>query len=232
MQRMLLTVGLLTLWGASGLFIGVHTASADEHIRTYEVGTAIEPLTLPEVTGGTPPYTYTLIPALPAGLTFDAATRTISGTPLAASPATEYAYTVTDGANASDSLPLTIEVKAPASDMPVVLTYEVGTAVELTLPEVTGSGTPPYTYDLTPALPAGLTFDAATRTISGTPTAVTPAAEYAYIVTDAANAIDSLSFTIEVILPPLDAPDELSDTPWWPKTTRVLTVLGTKAALS
>ena len=210
MQRMLLTVGLLTLWGASGLFIGVHTASADEHIRTYEVGTAIEPLTLPEVTGGTPPYTYTLIPALPAGLTFDAATRTISGTPLAASPATEYTYTVTDAANAIDSVPLlTIEVKAPASDMPVVLTYEVGTAVELTLPEVTGSGTPPYTYDLTPALPAGLTFDAATRTISGTPTAVTPAAEYAYIVTDAANAIDSVPFTIEVVLPPLDAPNVL-----------------------
>ena len=213
MQRMLLTVGLLTLWGASGLFIGVHTASADEHesgIRTYEVGTAIEPLTLPEVTGGTPPLTYSLTPALPAGLTFDAATRTISGTPLAASPATEYTYTVTDGANASKSVPLlTIEVKAPASDMPVVLTYEVGTAIELTLPEVTGSGTPPYTYALTPALPAGLTFDAATRTISGTPTAVTPAAEYAYIVIDGANASASLPFTIEVILPPLDAPNVL-----------------------
>ena len=210
MQRMLLTVGLLTLWGASGLFIGVPTASADEHIRTYEVGTAIEPLTLPEVTGGTPPITYALTPALPAGLTFDAATRTISGTPLAASPATEYAYTVTDGANASNSLPITIEVKAPVSDdMPVVLTYEVGTAVELTLPEVTGSGTPPYTYALTPALPAGLTFDAATRTISGTPTAVTAAAEYAYIVIDGANASASLPFTIEVILPPLDAPDAL-----------------------
>ena len=209
MQRMLLTVGLLTLWGASGLFIGAHTASADEHIRTYEVGTAIEPLTLPEVTGGTPPITYSLTPALPAGLTFDAATRTISGTPLAASPATEYAYTVTDGANASNSLPLTIEVKAPASDMPVVITYEVGTAIELTLPEVTGSGTPPYTYALTPALPAGLTFDAATRTISGTPTAVTPAAEYAYIVIDGANASASLPFAIEVILPPLDAPNVL-----------------------
>ena len=213
MQRMLLTVGLLTLWGASGLFIGAHTASADEHesgIRTYEVGTAIEPLTLPEVTGGTPPFTYSLTPALPAGLTFDAATRTISGTPLAASPATEYTYTVTDGANASKSVPLlTIEVKAPASDMPVVLTYEVGTAIELTLPEVTGSGTPPYTYALTPALPAGLTFDAATRTISGTPTAVTAAAEYAYIVIDGANASASLPFTIEVILPPLDAPNVL-----------------------
>ena len=213
MQRMLLTVGLLTLWGASGLFIGAHTASADEHesgILTYEVGTVIEPLTLPEVTGGTPPLTYSLTPALPAGLTFDAATRTISGTPLAASPATEYAYTVTDGANASNSLPLTIEVKAPASDMPVVLTYEVGTAIELTLPEVTGGGTPPYIYALTPALPAGLTFDAATRTISGTPTEEAAAAEYTYVVIDAANASVSLPpFSIEVVLPPLDAPDAL-----------------------
>ena len=63
MQRMLLTVGLLTLWGASGLFIGVPTASADEHesgILMYEVGTAIEPLTLPAVPEGrgTPPLTY------------------------------------------------------------------------------------------------------------------------------------------------------------------------------
>ena len=215
MQRMLLTVGLLTLLGASGLFIGAHTASADEHearILTYEVGTAIEPLTLPEVTGGTPPLTYSLTPALPAGLTFDAATRTISGTPLAASPATEYIYTVTDAANASNSVPLlTIEVEAPVSDdMPVVLTYEVGTAIELTLPEVTGGGTPPYTYALTPALPAGLTFDAATRTISGTPTEVAAAAEYTYIVIDAANASLSLPpFSIEVVLPPLDAPNVL-----------------------
>ena len=214
MQRMLLTIGLLTLLGASGLFIGAHTALADEHearILTYEVGTAIEPLTLPEVTGGTPPLTYSVTPALPAGLTFDAATRTISGTPLAASPATEYIYTVTDAANASNSVPLfTIEVKAPVSDMPVVLTYEVGTAIELTLPEVTGGGTPPYTYALTPALPAGLTFDAATRTISGTPTEVAAAAEYTYIVIDAANASLSLPpFSIEVVLPPLDAPNVL-----------------------
>ena len=101
MQRMLLTVGLLL--GVSGLFVGVHTASADEHIRTYEAGTAIEPLTLPGVPegSGTPPFTYTLTPDLPAGLMFDPDTRTISGTPLAASPATEYTYTVTDGANAS-----------------------------------------------------------------------------------------------------------------------------------
>ena len=214
MQRTLLTIGLLTLWGASGLFLGADTASAEEHengIRTYEVGTAIEPVTLPEVAGGTPPLTYSLTPALPAGLTFDPATRMISGTPLAAAPATEYTYTVTDAVNASASVPLfSIEVKA--TDRPALggLTYEVGTAIEpVTLPSITG-GTPPLTYSLTPALPAGLTFDPATRIISGTPTAVTSAADYTYIVTDGANTSLSLpSFSIEVVLPPLDAPNVL-----------------------
>ena len=116
MQRTLLTVGLLTLLGASGLFLGAHTALADEResvILTYEVGTAIEPGTLPEVTGGTPPFIYSLAPSLPVGLTFDAATRMLAGTPLAVTPATEYTYTVTDAANASVSLPFRIEVVLP-----------------------------------------------------------------------------------------------------------------------
>ena len=209
MQRTLLTFGLLTLLGASGLLISVHTASANE--LTYEVGTAIEPLTLPEVTGGTQPVTYALVPDLPLGLTFDAATRTISGTPIVASPATEYTYTAIDGANASLSMPsFSIEVKARDVSGLGGLTYEVGTAIEpLTLPEVAG-GTPPVTYALVPDLPAGLTFDAATRTISGTPTAVTPAGEYTYVVIDGAGASVSLPpFSIEVVLPPLDAPDNL-----------------------
>ena len=115
MQRTLSTSVLLALL-ASGLFLGAHTALADEResvILTYEVGTAIEPGTLPEVTGGTPPFTYSLVPALPVGLTFDAATRTISGTPLVVTPATEHTYIVTDGANASASLPFSIEVVLP-----------------------------------------------------------------------------------------------------------------------
>ena len=115
MQRTLSIVVLLALL-ASGLFLGAHTALADERESvslTYEVGTAIEPGTLPEVTGGTPPFTYSLAPDLPVGLTFDAATRTISGTPLVVTPATEHIYIVTDGANASASLPFSIEVVLP-----------------------------------------------------------------------------------------------------------------------
>ena len=115
MQRTLSTFVSLALL-ASGLFLGAHTALANEResvILTYEVGTAIEPGMLPEVTGGTPPFTYSLAPDLPVGLTFDAATRTISGTPLVVTPATEHTYIVTDGANASASLPFSIEVVLP-----------------------------------------------------------------------------------------------------------------------
>ena len=115
MQRTSSTVVLLAFL-ASGFFFGTHTALAYEQgvgILTYEVGTAIEPGMLPEVTGGTSPFTYSLSPDLPVGLTFDAATRMISGTPLAVVPATRYTYTVTDGANASASLPFSIEVVLP-----------------------------------------------------------------------------------------------------------------------
>ena len=203
MQRMLLPVVLLTLLGASSL-LGIDD-------QMYEVGTAIEPLELPAVAGGTPPLTYSLSPELPAGLTFDPATRTISGTPTAASPLTEYTYIVTDGAGASVSQPLfSIEVPAlPPAELSDAYMYEVGEAIEpVRLPAVAG-GTPPLTYSLSPELPAGLTFDPATRTISGTPTAVAAATVYTYTVTDGAGASASQPlFSIEVQGP---TPTELSD---------------------
>ena len=121
MKRVSWTVVLLPLLVVSGLFFGAHTALADEseaRNKLYEIGTAIEPLTLPAVTGGTPPFTYSLTPALPEGLVFDAATRTILGTPSAEVTATEYTYIVTDAANANLSVPLfSIEV---GTALPVV----------------------------------------------------------------------------------------------------------------
>ncbi len=62
--------------------------------RTYTVGTEIDALTLPEATGGNPPLTYSLSPAVP-GLSFDAAARRLTGTPTEAGSYT-MGYTVTD----------------------------------------------------------------------------------------------------------------------------------------
>ena len=180
---------------------------------TYQVGTAIDPITLPAVPegSGTPPYTYSITPELPAGLTFNAETRTISGTPTAGAAVAAYTYTVTDGAGASASQPLfSIEVQAaPPVELSDAYTYEVGWAIEpLVLPLVTG-GTGELSYSLSPDPPAGLTYNSTTRTLSGTPTAEAATTVYTYTVTDQAGASASQSFTIEVVLPPLDAPNLL-----------------------
>lgn len=53
----------------------------------------------------------------------------------------------------------------------------VGTAVDTTLPAATG-GNAPVTYSLDAELPGGLTFDAGTRHIAGTPTAPKVAMTY------------------------------------------------------
>ena len=67
--------------------------------QTFRVNRPIVPLTLPEATGGTAPYTYTLTPNLPAGLRFDARNRSLSGTPTKVTPQSTYTYTATDAAS-------------------------------------------------------------------------------------------------------------------------------------
>ena len=79
-------------------------------------------------------------------------------------------------------------------------TYTVGTAIDdLVLPQATG-GTPPLLYSVT-TLPAGLSFDPATRVLSGTPTAVTDSAYVVrYIVIDSSDPLKSsvLPFVITI----------------------------------
>ena len=77
--------------------------------QTFTVGTSAS-LPLPEATGGTPPYTYS-ISALPAGLYFDAATRQIYGTPTTVVSAHPVTYTVTDANGSTVSLDFTITVQ-------------------------------------------------------------------------------------------------------------------------
>ena len=182
--------------------------------QSYTQNSAITDLALPAATGGNGSLTYALTPALPAGLTFTASTRTISGTPTATQAATTYTYKVIDAdgntANSdADTLTFTIAVAAadtaPDFGMETVAnqSYTQNAAIsDLVLPAATG-GNGALTYALTPALPAGLTFTATTRTISGTPTASQAATTYTYKVTDAdGNTADSdadtLTFTITV----------------------------------
>ena len=80
-------------------------------------------------------------------------------------------------------------------------TWTVGVAVHQSLPAATG-GNPPLTYGLSPDLPAGLAFDAAARTISGTPTAVQSATTYVYSATDDDDDTASIQFQASVVAAP------------------------------
>ncbi len=174
--------------------------------QEYTVGEAID-VTLPEVRGGTEPLTYALSPDdLPDGLSFDAGTRRLSGTPTAVFSETQYTYTVTDSDEPRRSTTLSFTITVSTAD-PVFSEqsipnqeYTVGEAIDVTLPEVRG-GTAPLTYALSPDdLPDGLSFDAGTRRLSGTPTAVFSETQYTYTVTDSDEPRRSatLSFTITV----------------------------------
>ena len=166
-------------------------------------GTAIASVELPAA-GGTGDISYS-VSDLPAGLAFDETTRTISGTPAEVSEQTvvEVTYTATDEAGATAALTFSITVNLPLSfggfagkviptashDGAEIRAFVVGVGQrveDLVLPAGTG-GTAPHTYSLSPALPAGLSFDAATRTISGTPMAEAEPV-YTYAVTDANGA--------------------------------------------
>ena len=186
--------------------------------QTHTVNTTITTLTLPEASGGNGALTYALTPALPAGLSFNANTRTLAGTPTMAASMQTYTYTVIDndaniagGDSASLMFTITVNAAAVADTAPSFAqgasiadqTHTVNTMITaLTLPEASG-GNGALTYALTPALPAGLSFNANTRTLAGTPTMAASMQTYTYTVIDsdanmAGGDANSLTFTITV----------------------------------
>jgi hypothetical protein len=61
-------------------------------------------------TGGTPKYSWSVTPALPAGLDLDKDTGAVTGTPKAPSSSTKYTFQVTDSTGASDTVDIQIAV--------------------------------------------------------------------------------------------------------------------------
>ena len=170
---------------------------------TYTKDEAIAALTLPAATGGNGTVLYGLYP-VPDGLSFDDATRTLTGTPTTAK-AYDVTYTAQDADNDSVTLSFIITVEDLSSidtepsfgaEQIANLTYTKDVAITaLTLPSATG-GNGTVLYGLWP-VPDGLSFDGATRTLTGTPTTA-QTLSVTYTAQDADNDSVTLSFTITV----------------------------------
>jgi len=130
---------------------------------------------------------YKVSPALPAGLSMNAGTGVISGTPTAASPATNYTVTATNNKGSGTTV-IQITVNLPAKPIISYSTPQVYTATEAITPlspNSTGGPIPSSgAFSVSPSLPSGLRLDVNTGIISGTPINVRAAANYTVTATN------------------------------------------------
>ncbi len=163
----------------------------------YVKSTAISPNS-PTVTGGAV-TSYTVSPALPAGLSLNATSGVITGTPTVASVAGDYVVTAS---NSGGFKTITLKISVKDNIKPSSIAYPSNPAiyqkdVEIAENIPTYTGGLPTEYTIEPSLPAGLEFDSATGTISGTPTAVSTKQSY-WVEASNEYGVTAISITIAV----------------------------------
>ncbi|WP_307872953.1 putative Ig domain-containing protein [Paractinoplanes ovalisporus] len=147
---------------------------------TTTPGTQTNDVTVPAglaftASGGQTPYTWSAT-GLPAGLSIDPSTGTVSGTPTTTGTSTTK-VTVTDAYLQESYVSFSWVIKAlPTMTAPGTVTSQGGAAYSKTF--AVSNGTSPYTWAAaagpwgSTGLPPGLSLDASTGIVSGTPTTV------------------------------------------------------------
>jgi hypothetical protein len=166
---------------------------------TYTIGIRITDNT-PSSSGGAV-LSYSITPALPSGLSFNAVNGVISGTATATqNPAAVHTITATNsGGSTSGTVTLTVNSPAPTiaySGSPYTLTK--GTAYTLSSTSTNGSS-----FAIGGSLPNGLSLDASTGAISGTPTELLIATPYSVTITNSTGqtASTTLNLTVNDVAP-------------------------------
>lgn len=149
--------------------------------------------------GGTPPYTWSLINGAVPGLVFGSSTVELSGTP-ASSGSFNLTLQVTDSAGLTATRTFTLTISPAAL---VITTDQQLSAAALNEPFLetltAAGGAPPYTWSAN-GLPTGLTLNSSTGVLSGTPTA---AGTFKPVITVTDSLLNSArnNFTLVVQLP-------------------------------
>ena len=223
--------------GSTSLTITVNPAapriSYSPASQSYTVGTAIGAWT-PANTGGAA-TTWSISPALSAGLSLSTSTGQITGTPTAARATTSYTVTAS---NAGGSGTASITLTVIASLTPPVIayspsskTYPVGVAIAAWTPSNTGGLA--TSWSIAPALPTGLSFSTSSGQITGTPSAACASAPYAVTATNAAgNGTTTVTVSIVTVLAISTYTADAYALPYGGNTTLHWTLAGTPTQLT
>lgn len=144
----------------------------------------------------------TLFNALPAGLSLNASTGAVTGTPTAAYSTANLVISVRDANSVVASTASTVSfsvIDATATTMAQNL--NVTKTMATFTPLTASGGTPPYIYSITTGtLPSGLSLNISTGAVAGTPTATYTTANIVFSVHDANNTVagttSTVSFTV------------------------------------
>jgi hypothetical protein len=157
-----------------------------------------------QASGGTKPYAWSNVSALPAGLKLSAA-GVLSGTPTT-SGNFSVGVAVKDAGSPAQTASATLKIAVGAGSSPLTITTAtltnaiLGQAYGATL-KATG-GTAPYKWSISSGLlPSGLSLTALTGIISGTP-AATGSASFMATVSDASSPVQTQSAKISVAVAP------------------------------
>lgn len=184
-----------------------------ESSKDFKVGisSSISPL----VSGGKAPYSFTITPALPTGVSINSSTGVISGSASVSSSALSRVVTVTDGNSQSKDYTISI---SSSNACPNNFYLENGVCVALasqlalsypsnsesiyvglpySISANLSGGNPPYSLNITPSLPSGLSFDSYTGKISGTPSIINPATSYTITLQDSDDIAVTETFSLE-----------------------------------
>ena len=197
---------------------------------TFRVNQAVDVTLPPQGQGGVEPFTYRLTVGAQSkyedaafsapGLTFDSASRIISGTPSTSLATQSLVYHLRDryGVGVEYATEVTI-VPALRLDGFEYRIARAQTNIDLTLPDAQNVfGAPNYSLTritcCSGLLPEGLTYDAASRRLTGAAPDSHEAVDYQYSVTDAFDgAVAVATFKLRIITPPpILAPSGISAT--------------------